>query len=220
MKGRRKFLNSSWTSRLLGLWLKRGYSGKLRNPNLGRCCKTYNCFEVTSLRAARVVSLKDSSAFLQPSSPQTALLCRYDGSRILRAKARQHILLKTYQYLQSKRDGFSTGLWDVRTQNQVKGAELGWIGHAATFKAKRGLTGLEQCGSQWEGHEWELNVTLLVLIVGYMAAIDWMLYPPPPKFICCVPPKCIIPSGMVFGGGALGRWLGHGVKPHPWVLCL
>ena len=28
---------------------------------------------------------------------------------------------------------------------------------------------------------------------------------PPPKFICVI----LTPSVMVFGGGALGRWLGH-----------
>lgn len=59
-----------WSSRTLSLWLKRNYSGKLRNPNLGRCQKTCSCFEDIFLRLAGLVSPKNSLTHLQLSSLQ------------------------------------------------------------------------------------------------------------------------------------------------------
>lgn len=155
---------------------------------MGRCCKTYNCFGVTSLRAARVVSLKDSSAFLQPSSPQTALLCHYDGSRILRAKARQHILLKTYQYLQSKRDGFSAGLWDCQN---TKPSQRGRIGINRTCSHIQ-----SQEKTDWTGTVWVTVRRSWMRTERHVACIDCRIHgcnrlnvvsTPPSSYVC--PPK-------------------------------
>lgn len=78
-------------------------------------------FEINRSDVTEELSSLLSTLLLEENSSKFTVM----GDGILRVKATQYILLKTYQYLLSKKDGLIQIPGDIRTQNQVEGTELG-----------------------------------------------------------------------------------------------